>query len=247
MELQSREVGGHRVVDDLIEHQRQLRESFDYCFSAEGRIILEQYLQGRLVIGLDISAFGHRYRLAAACACLDDSGGLNNKLLSRIEGHALFDPVLSDLDDGNYEVVLVRNVEVVKSVECIIPTSVWFYPINDEVTDSRIGYFHFSAVDRAYKLIAMLPEGEFRVLALGCPHKADKLVVHEIKSAMQVVSRIPDDKRHVVWDLPPELRPEHIVAGLRVHIGDDRTEIGLAEGMDSRLEIVDVFFGPADL
>lgn len=135
-------------------------------------------------------------------------------------------------------------VDVVKPVELPqedIPSLVWLDTI--EHFESVLAYSWYQSSQAGFIAFGRIEDWELRV---GCD-LGDKPAGEVIKSAAEVVENIAKDQ----WNIGVNGRKfsEVIaeVSGLRIRLGKDLNRVEIVEGLESRLELLDVLLGPNEL
>lgn len=232
------------TFDDVADKFRQLLERWNHRLTLHGQSLVEEYQRDRLTLVCD----------------LDISGGLKHRHGSIARHNQVhIDPLVasiifsakandrSNLHHWKQEPVFVKNVEIVKASEGIIPSLVRFYDIHDEVSDLFGGLPYQSAIDGVYKAIPTLPERECSVIVVPLQSSENDLIESNIQGTFEVVSGIADDEGKVVWKGFSYLDLKAIVSSLNVFINTETVKVSVGEGQDARVKIVDVLLGPFNL
>ena len=157
--------------------------------------------------------------------------------------HVVF---FGDADDGDEGRVLVPRIKIVDSEEVLVPSTVWFYRVEDEVGDGWVRSLYWSIVEECFKMVPVVANPQqrsFGSLATGTAHE---FVEHVVEGGAEVMHRVtygePDDIGEGI-----NLKDHRFTPGLLVRMGSDTTVIAFEEDVDSGFKLLDMLIGPFDL
>ena len=114
-------------------------------------------------------------------------------------------------ENNDQATMLINNVQIVQSVQGIIPSTVGLYRINDQVPDFSARSLYFSTVNRTYKFLPFFKEWK-----LGAPIGIlDDRAHHQIESRMKVVDGVSYNQSRVGWERFNRFDLETIISSLR--------------------------------
>lgn len=216
---------------------RQLMKRWDNRLTLKRLSWAELYLKGRICIVLYVS-FG------TGRETLDYSVRSDARVIAN--GNDISVLVFSvncendDPENNDQEAMFIRNVQIVQSVQGIIPSTVRFYRINNEVIDVRSRSLYFSTFSLTYKFLPLFKEWEF-----AGPISND-LVHHQIEGRMKVVDGISNNQGNAIWERVDPLERENIVSSICIFLDTKTAKISL-KPIKKGIEISDVLIGPFDL
>lgn len=236
-------------IDNARYDLRQLMQRWDDRLILEGLVFSEAYKEGRLTVTCDLqSREGARYR------CHFASNLHNNpvKLKTWTEPfsrQALKNnvPDFGDVEYWRKKDMLVLNVQVVQSVEGVIPSFVWFYRMDDAVNNLARNSLFYSAIDLAYKFAPTFENWKFSPPTDVALRSADDITVSNIKCGAQVVDCVSNYELNALRRLSSELKIECKYTGLIVWLECESVEVRLDKFFNDSIQVVDVMIGPFDL
>ena len=148
--------------------------------------------------------------------------------------------------DGSEDNMFILVVKVVDGVERIIPSFVWLYGAEDEVSDGLRDGLYWSIVQGTYKTILVPMYREVRSLSWSPPKGTYQFVPHVVKSRPEVVEYVPDDRREVGRELA-EGDANDTDSVLLIKMDGRTPAVTFKEGINSSMKLADVLIGPFDL
>jgi hypothetical protein len=206
--------------------------------------LAEQYANGKLAMILDVVP----YREVEVEGTVPVHGEGRDILgSSRLILHrSAFESAVSDY--WNQQLVLIDNIEIVKSPEGIIPSTIRLYVGDDRLVDSRCGQIYVSSAQLTFETLARFGEGESRVLVNDGeidPLRDNKPCV--IQRGSEIVNGVPDNQGH----LPKQSRgvPRMILEGLCAYctIYVDRGNVTLLQRQGRTIDVRNMLLGPVNL
>jgi len=177
---------------------------------------------------------------------------METELICRERARAV---IFYEMDSGlqckeckNNDSVFVEIVQLVKCSKGIIPSLVWFYCIDDEVTELSSDLLFKSAINGLFKFIPRFMCRKMDIRGHVIPAQSShNLRDGVIERGSQVVNDISDHrpKRKILCGRLPEISAE--IASFRVFIDERRVEISRQEFINPRLRLLDVLIGPFNL
>jgi hypothetical protein len=232
------------LIYDSRNEFRELMERWDNRLTLENLNILEKYHQGRLRVALHLNVAGHLYyacfstRTTASSKlgdlCLPTNAYLGNDQ-SRADKH------------GQKPMMFIDNVQVVESIQGVIPSSVWLYDISDESDNVRRDSLYCSVLNGLYTFLPCFSKWETGLPGGSATAQTDKLVRDVIESGTQIM----DDVTHALGNpfgyLIEHLKHQRRFPCLRVLLDVDTVKVSLRECGKHVIELVDKLIGPFDL
>jgi hypothetical protein len=219
-------------------------EHIHYVEMLHRQSVLEQYSDGRLSVVLDVVVRGNVNEMGGALC--DGPRIAPNYFAMLIFHHQIFDD--RRIQDWNEQVMLVRNVQTVKSVEAVIPSTVRLYIVDNPLKKVGDGKFYPPTIEGTSDVYLSLSNREFRV-GLRSPGEepldcANPSVVERAPQIVDGISR--DDSQttqevlffwKVIFDRNPPM----------LWVDFNRGNITVWNREASGIEVRDVLLGPIDL
>jgi hypothetical protein len=230
-------------IHDAADQFRELNERWNNRFTLQGQSLVEKYREGRMSVVCDFEFSRTAKWSRGAISCNGDIA--DNPVVSLVFCAKTEDR--SYLYDWKQKPVFVEDVDIMQGPQGVIPSSVRFYDIHDEVKDVFGGLLYQSAIDASYKFIPRFKEWKYSVIVV--PSKSSKVdfVNSKVQSALEVVRGISNDKSNVSWQGFSYIELDAIVSGLKILIGAKRVKITSSKSQDFRVKIIDVLLGPFNL
>src|SRR5689334_2473084 len=149
------------------------------------------------------------------------------------------------------DLMFVDYVKIVEGAEHFVPSVLWPVRLQgpDELKDIRGGYLdlvsYFSA-NFGVKAGRILAERKIGP-PLGIPARLADVADHDVQRGPQIVDRVTDDQREVGRDILPDFHGDDSQSPFRIVLNDKGTRVSRKEGVDGRLKLKDVAFGPLNL
>lgn len=150
------------------------------------------------------------------------------------------------INDRNQELMLVYDVEIVKTVQRAIPSLIGFYVVNNEIGDFRRMSLYISCINLSYKFLAPLIKREFNIPIGGIVSFGSNVPDCHIKGCMEVVNNIADDQRHFIGQRCSYVKMELMRSALKINLSPKMVNICLDVGVQDRIKLKDVLIGPFD-
>jgi hypothetical protein len=140
--------------------------------------------------------------------------------------------------------MLVSSIGGMQQPKQRIPSFVWLQALNKG--DCIVGeLFLFSK--GGFEFIEIKSEGELNSRFGSLGYADDYFREHLIKGGTKVVEDLPHSDQEIVRELSLELEAPNFFIGLWIDLGYDFVRGGLEEGLDRKVEIIDLGFGSLGL
>jgi hypothetical protein len=224
---------------------RHTIENFENRLTSDNLRLSERYIESKVKIRLPtalVSAHGQPNDFMAVYQRFSEYG----HFVPTIE----FNPN-SDLfyhaSNSENEAMFVNTVKLIEMQECVISSNVWLYSFEDFVSATP-NLVYFSPAKSRCELL-----GTLRAVAdrkVGIPVRNDSASLHELPNKMiqgtpRVMDSIANSERNVVGNRTDIINAQAYLSGIGIILGDKCIKgIGVAERLNSEIQIVDVLFGP---
>ena len=162
------------------------------------------------------------------------------QMLSRIEAREI-------VPDRYQQSVLVNLVEGMEQPQCVIPSLVWFdFP--DRVYNILFHALYLSSeglVLRGFGDFIEDREGSLRVGNFSVCHYEGASQI--VEAAPKILERISAEQREFGWDIACLGEVIDWLSRLWITLYPETVRLGVTEGGEGQLEILDVLLGPLDL
>jgi hypothetical protein len=229
-------------LDCLNDARDELRELFkrrENRITAEGISFGEKYIEGRISVILHME-------FTATEAMVNQSIWPNPCRQDDREIPVLVFGVQRDCHEmkhGDQAAMLINDVQIVQSIQSIIPSAVGLYCINDKVADSSASSLYFSIVNRTYKFLPCFSEWKFGV-PIGIE---DNFARHQVESGMKIMDGVSQNQTRVRWEGFNQVDLEKIVFSLGIFLHVQTARVGFNKPLPEGVKIGDVFIGSFDL
>lgn len=200
----------------------------------------EQYLSGRaaLILDCEFSRVFQRERM----------GGLGKKR-SELDLHAFivlkaYSKEPHKLEHWDNELMLIHDVEFVKSPQGVIPSLVGLYDIVYETENRGTNLLFQSAVHNGFKFLSALENWKLSMLCEFAASGDNALPEKDVQSASQIVDRVPhnlrstDSRKLLCVEINKEFAPPE------VFFNSKGVEVRSFDSADNSLQVRDMLFGP---
>lgn len=229
----------HDARNDL----SKLIERWDNCLAFKNLSLVENYMDGRLAIAINLERIGvAKYK----CIVFRDMNRGRKFFHYSAAGSHCYGAETTESKDWNQESMLVGNIKIVESVERVIPSLIWLYHVNDQIDYVCTGDLYFSTVDSRFKFLPRIPHREASPLRWLLSGHGDDLASREIEGGSQVMNGVTDDQRNVATDglEHPEFQD---ICAIRLVLDPQTISVRLDQCRDNSLKLRDVLYGPFNL
>ncbi|MCH9051362.1 MAG: hypothetical protein IIA72_09795 [Proteobacteria bacterium] len=244
--LGSLEVDPLKVLDDAKNNIRQLFERYDNALSFEDCRVAKSYLDGHLVLLLDLECDTRRephkvYATVTSDAIVNKSGLNTTVWLSDDDFWQRGNP-----DSQEQGVVLISDIEFVKPPKCVAcPSLVRFHRFYE--VDSFFAGSLYLSFKVGLKVVPIFMKREHSVRLDNAASGLNKSTGKMIERSAEVVHGVPSDRATVGGERLVEIDSEPDLTGLTIWMNDYSVRIGLDEVAQKRVKVRDVLIGPFDL
>lgn len=218
---------------------RKIMERWNNLLTFERLILDEAYSKNRIFIICDLSVRGAVLRLAFSKP-LDIEIAVGKLPISTGSSACPHQP--DRVEKGNQELMLIHNVENVKTVQGIVPSTVGFYRVDDDLRDFGCMSLYFSFCDLTNKFIPRLIKREPNVsVPIGL---RDNFPDDHIKSSVEVVNNIPDNQREFAGERVCFDDMKFAYSAISIKLFPDAINISLDIATQNSIKLTDVLVGP---
>lgn len=237
--------GSQRLLDIFDAARDGLLESmqrWDNRLSLQ-RPVSEQYIHDGLTLVCDLEFSGRRYRIQFSAAI-----HLHGEVFDvQARSDTIYICDGRNRDDGQDDMVLVGDVQLVEGGEGIVAPLVGLYRVGEDVDDGLARRLYVSVCTKgAYKVIPVLPKRKLRPVVRSISDTSDQLIVHEVQRRAEIVDGVANDAG-CLFGYRVGLKAKDMAARIGVTFYPHSVKVGLEEGVEGPLKLVDVLLGPLDL
>ena len=207
----------------------------------------EDYCRGAVAIVYEIKVAAER-RLESE-GLIQEGALLGGESLALLVFHHQTSQLIN-LQLGNQQPMLIRNVELVKLVEGFaLPSFVRLYGVQEFVRDSSEGAEFQSAIDKSFQLCPGWIDRELGpVFVFAGEMGGSDPIPSVVKGRMQVVESIAQNQSEAIWQGLNRNDLDKLIARFRIGLNGDSvsTFVAAEETGGLSIEIVDVLIGPTN-
>jgi hypothetical protein len=229
--------------NDAADKLGKLKESWDNRLTLRGQSFHEQYIRGRMAVILNVD-FSDAVPVNRRFPCTRNESTKYPvaSIVFNVNGnHGRQFVDLNQLD------VLVRNVQIVQGPEGVIPSRVRLYGVFKESDDLFRGMLYFSLCDAVFKSLLVRVDRKFEVLEPSLSFHKHGIADCEIKSTVQIVEGISQDRVDIGWKGFSNLELQHMLSGFRILADSQAVVVRCEKSMKAVPKLMDVLLGPFNL
>lgn len=237
------------LVNDSSDELRKLMERWENTVPLENiSSLAKEYIDGRLSVACDVEIRSSLDNVDGP-HMVDDGSMVMNAIVG-IVGSAN-SCQRKNRKRGNQEAVCTSDVDGVKAIEGVIPSSVWLYSINNKLDEVRSNAdnwtLSFALFNLSYHFLPFSPKGESEVIIGRSSSPYNEFIRQLIKRRPQIVNRIPNKKCDGMRDRGGHLKLEDIATNLIIFLAGQSIKIRAKKSKQTCLQLLDVLVGPCDL
>ncbi len=216
---------------------RELFERWENRLTVEGISFAEKYIEGRISIILYVQ-FGAAEISVKQSVGADARGQGDREVSVLVFGVNING---DNIENNDQAAMLINDVQIVQSVQGIIPSTVGLYRINYQVADFRTRSLYFSTVNRAYEFLSFFKEWKLSTSI----RIRDGLADHQIESRMKIVNGVSDNQSRIGWEFKVDLETD--ISSLAIFLDVQTARVSVSKPLHKGVEVTDVLIGPFDL